>query len=219
MRIALAGHYAVLQKAVEAHDGYVFDTTGDGLYAVFSDATHAVAAGLQAQADLQAVSWGEVGQLKVRMALRTGKVKQRGGHFVGPALRQCARLLAIGHGGQTLLSHTTAELVREALPVGASLRALGTHRLKDFASPEPVFELLHPALPAVFPPLKSKWFQRWRRYATRLKAFPVRPAILTAAAWVKASLLEQMAARSDDRFRLLTGGSRTHLSAAAKGCS
>src|SRR5207247_1036578 len=71
------------------------------------------------------------------------------------AVNHCARLRAVGHGGQTLLSQTTAALVREDLPAEASLRELGAHRLKDLQRAEPIFELVHPELPAAFPPLRS----------------------------------------------------------------
>src|ERR1043166_8008525 len=41
------------------------------------------------------------------------------------------------------------------MPAGASLRDMGLHRLKDLQQPEQLFQLLHPALPADFPPLRS----------------------------------------------------------------
>ena len=63
--------------------------------------------------------------------------------------------MAIGHGGQILLSRATRDLVDEALPPGAGIRALGTHRLKDLAEPTEVYQLVHPDLQAEFPPLKS----------------------------------------------------------------
>ncbi|HEV2579293.1 MAG TPA: NB-ARC domain-containing protein, partial [Ktedonobacteraceae bacterium] len=50
---------------------------------------------------------------------------------------------------------TTAALARDDLPPGASLRELGTHRLKDLQRAEPLFQLVHPDLPAEFPPLRS----------------------------------------------------------------
>ena len=70
-------------------------------------------------------------------------------------VNRCARLRAIGHGGQVLLSAVLAELVQENLPQGAYLRDLGVHRLKDLAAPERVFQLSHPELRAEFPPLNS----------------------------------------------------------------
>ena len=54
-----------------------------------------------------------------------------------------------------LLSDVTQGLVRDVLPANASLRDLGQHRLKDLGRPETVFQLLHPSLPAEFPPLHS----------------------------------------------------------------
>ena len=63
--------------------------------------------------------------------------------------------MSAGHGGQTLLSLAAQELTRDALPASASLRDLGPHRLKDLGRPETVFQLLHPSLPAQFPPLNS----------------------------------------------------------------
>jgi len=63
--------------------------------------------------------------------------------------------MSIGHGGQTLLSTITADLVRDQLPSGAAVRDLGEHRLKDLVRSEHVYQLTHPNLPADFPPIKS----------------------------------------------------------------
>ena len=78
-----------------------------------------------------------------------------GARYFGLPLVRCARLMATAHGGQTVLSAAVAEVVRDALPAGAALRDLGAHRLKDLERPERVAQLLHPELPADFPPLRS----------------------------------------------------------------
>jgi predicted ATPase/class 3 adenylate cyclase/DNA-binding SARP family transcriptional activator len=96
-----------------------------------------------------------VGPLRVRMALHTGAAEERDEDYFGPALNRIARLLDIAHGGQILLSLATQELARDQLPGDASLRDLGEHRLRDLARPERIFQLLHPALPGDFPPLRS----------------------------------------------------------------
>src|SRR5262249_441297 len=75
--------------------------------------------------------WGEIGPLRVRMGLHTGEVERQGDHYFGAALYRCGRLSNAAHGGQVLLSSATADLVREALPIGAELRDLGDHRLRD----------------------------------------------------------------------------------------
>ena len=95
------------------------------------------------------------GPLRVRMALHTGEAELREGDYFGPALNRTARLMAVGAGGQCLLSQATAALVQEQLPAQVSLRDLGEHRLKDLVRPERVYQIVAPDLPADFPPLKS----------------------------------------------------------------
>jgi AAA domain len=56
---------------------------------------------------------------------------------------------------ETALSEAVTVLVRDALPPGAALRDLGEQRLKDLLRSERLFQLLHPALPTAFPPLRS----------------------------------------------------------------
>src|SRR5688572_6744095 len=157
MKGALARHYSVLQKAVEAHAGRVVETTGDGILAVFGTAVDGVAAALAAQKTLIAEGWDELkpDAIRVRMGLHTGEPDLQEGGYSGPVLNRAARLMSIGYGGQILLSMITADLLRDQLPGGASLRDLGEHRLKDLVRPEHVYELIHSDLPSDFPALKS----------------------------------------------------------------
>ncbi|MDP9243864.1 MAG: tetratricopeptide repeat protein [Chloroflexota bacterium] len=155
MGAALARHHVLFEDIVERHDGAIFETVGDAVYVVFARPDDAIAAALDAQRALGAEDWGPIGRVAVRIALHTGQVERRGDHYFGPALFRAARLQALGHGEQTLLSGVTARLVADALPHGASLRDLGTHRLKDLGEPEQVFQLVHPELRPDFPALKS----------------------------------------------------------------
>ncbi|HVG98400.1 MAG TPA: tetratricopeptide repeat protein, partial [Chloroflexota bacterium] len=154
-RAALARHHAILRRAVEAHQGYVFETLGDGIFAAFEHSSGGVGAALDGQLALQAEPWGETGPLRVRMGLHTGEVELWGDHYFGPPLYRCGRLMALAHGGQVLLSEITTDLVRDALPEGAGLQALGEHQLRDLSRPEPIYQLLHADLPATFPPLRT----------------------------------------------------------------
>ncbi|MDQ6781313.1 MAG: hypothetical protein M3Z37_09220, partial [Candidatus Eremiobacteraeota bacterium] len=88
-------------------------------------------------------------------AVHTGDTQERDGDYFGPAVNRVARLLAIGHGGQVLVSGVAAELAQSALPSQVVLRDLGTHRLRDLTHPEQVFQLKAPDLPSEFPPLRS----------------------------------------------------------------
>ncbi len=153
---ALQRHDEILRRAVEAFGGRVFKTVGDAFCAVFARAEDAVAAAVRAQHDLAGADFSSVGGLRVRMALHTGSCDERDGDFFGPPLNRVARLVTIGHGGQILLSAVTFELVRGALPPGATACDLGSHRLKDLERAERVYQLSVPGLAADFPALRSE---------------------------------------------------------------
>lgn len=155
MSVALSRHDALLRAAIETNRGQIFKTMGDAFCAAFTGALDALAAALAAQSALHADPWSEVGGMAARMALHSGTFEERSGDYFGPALNRIARLVTIGHGGQVLLSQAACDRVREVLPTGVSLRELGAHRLKNLKEPEQVFQLLHPNLPAEFPPLRS----------------------------------------------------------------
>lgn len=155
MQVALALHDSVVRTAILRSSGVVFKTVGDAFYAAFSRAQDALDAAVSAQLALIGQEWGEIGRLKVRMAVHTGDAEQRDGDYFGPALNRVSRLLAIGHGDQILCSLAAFELVRDRLPENVTLGSLGLHRLKDLNRPEQVFLAAHPGLPTEFPPLKS----------------------------------------------------------------
>src|SRR5918998_5534837 len=155
MRSALARHDGIVRSAIEDRGGFVFKTVGDAFCAAFSSATDAVEAALVAQRTLQAKPWEEGSPIRARMALHTGVVDERSGDYFGPPVNRVARLLSAGHGGQSLLSLATQELVRDALPDGARLDDLGEKRLKDLFRPERVFQITTPDLPSEFPLLRT----------------------------------------------------------------
>ena len=156
MRAALARHDALLRRAIGARGGHVFKTVGDAFCAAFPTAPDALAAALEAQRALHLERWPDPVKLRVRMALHTGTVEVRDGDYFGTPLNRVARLLAAGHGGQTLLSEAMHDLCRDHLPPLASIKPLGEHGLKDLARREAVFQLCHPDLPQAFPPLQSQ---------------------------------------------------------------
>ncbi len=154
MQLALAQHDAILRNAIEANNGWLFKTTGDGAHAAFALAADALTAGLAAQRALTVHAWGEL-RIKARMALHSGAAELRDGDYFGPVLNRTARLMAAGHGGQILLSLATEELVRDHLPANTALRDMGERRLKDLVRPERVYQVITPELPADFPPLQT----------------------------------------------------------------
>ncbi len=157
MKAALARHDRLLREAVEAHNGHVVKTTGDGCHAVFAFAADALEAIVQAQQALAAESWADIAPdaLHIRAGLHSGETELRAGDYYGSAVNRAARIMSIGHGGQVLLSGLTVALLDERLPEGVTLRELGEVRLRDLSRPERVFQLVIDDLRADFPPLKS----------------------------------------------------------------
>jgi len=155
MQHAVRRHDELLQETIAAHGGVVFKTVGDAFCAAFSRPEDAVAAALESQKRLRSEDFSAVGGLHVRGALHTGTTDERNGDYFGPTVNKVARLLAVGHGGQILLSGVTADLVHDKLPANVALRDLGRHRLKDLAEPTAVVQLTAPELPLDFPVLRS----------------------------------------------------------------
>lgn len=160
MHALLARHDTLLGTAIDVHGGVVFKTVGDAFYAAFTNAPAALNAALAAQRALHAEDWSGDEPLRVRMALHTGSVEAQNGDYFGRPLNRIARLLSAGHGGQTLVSGVTEELIRDSLPPGISLRDMGEARLKDLLRSEHIFQVVAPDLPNEFPPLKTLDAQR-----------------------------------------------------------
>ena len=173
MKIGLQRHDELVGAAVEESGGLLFKHTGDGFCATFASPGIAALAARDMQLRLAAAEWGELGRLRVRVGIHVGEAEGRQGDWFGPALNRCARLTAIGHGGQILISGAAEALLAETLPPELGLRDLGVHRLRDLSHPEHVWQLTSRDLPADFPPLRSLDFFRGK---TAVPAEPVRRA-------------------------------------------
>jgi hypothetical protein len=155
MRAALVRHDQLLQGAIAAAGGYVFKTVGDAFCAAFQEASGAVAAAAAVQRAVAAEAWPEATPIRIRMGLHSGGCEERGGDYFGPTVNRAARLEAIAHGGQVVLSRATADLVESRLPDQVSLRDMGEHHLKDLGRVERVFQVCVEGLRDEFPPLLS----------------------------------------------------------------
>jgi predicted ATPase/class 3 adenylate cyclase len=140
---ALHEHRRILRRAFDAHGGAEVDTQGDAFFVAFARASDAVASVTQAQRALDG------GPIKVRMGLHSGEPRLTDEGYVGLDVHKGARIAAVGHGGQVLLSSATQALV------DAPVRDLGPHRLKDLTAPERIYQLEIEGLPSDFPLLKT----------------------------------------------------------------
>jgi len=149
---ALSGLNELIDELVGRFDGVrpVEQGEGDSFVAAFARARDGIGAALAIQQALAGAP------LRLRLGVHTGDVVRRDeGNYVGPAIIRTARLRNLAHGGQTVVSEATRELMADNLPAGVSLRDLGVHRLKDLSRPERVFQLCHPDLADAFPALRS----------------------------------------------------------------
>ena len=143
MADALELHDRVIAEKVEAFGGRLLKAKGEGdaTLTAFRRASDAVACAAELQRALLDTSWPGELDLRVRVALHTGEAHERAGDYFGPALNRAARLRGLARGGATVMSQTTAEIVRDRLPAGVELVDHGRRALRGLSRPENVFEL------------------------------------------------------------------------------
>ncbi len=150
-----ARHHAILNDAIAASDGYIFQSIGDAFCAAFHTAQDGLHAALAAQRALQREPWDET-PIKVRIGLHTGAAEFRDGDYHGYlTLVRVQRTMSVAHGGQVLLSDASAALLRGQLADDLKLREMGEHRLRDIITPERLWQIVAPDLLQDFPPLSS----------------------------------------------------------------
>jgi predicted ATPase/class 3 adenylate cyclase len=163
MREALAAHDGILRAAIEGNNGQVFKTIGDAFCAAFNALDDAISAARHAQTALNQLDSEPAGlQLRVRMAIHAGRADERDGDYFGPAVNRVARLLSVGHGGQTLLSEAAQSLIYGSSQTETSVKLLdlGFHNLQDISEPEHIFQICFADLQDEFPPLRSLIYLR-----------------------------------------------------------
>src|SRR3954454_7138522 len=152
----LRRHNEILRNAFLAHEGVEIDRQGDAFFFVFRSAGSAVAAAVAAQRSMESSAWPEDGRVRVRIGVHTGEPSVTSDGYVGFAVHQAARLGDLGHGGQILLSRTTAALVEHELPVDIGVLDLGETKLPGLDRPEAVFQCVADDLPERFPPIGAR---------------------------------------------------------------
>nr|WP_181428507.1 LuxR family transcriptional regulator [Mycolicibacterium moriokaense] len=191
MTAAVARLDRTLSDMIATHSGVrpVEQREGDNFVIAFSRASEAVACAI----DLQKAP---LAPIRLRIGVHTGEVQLRDeGNYVGPTINRTARLRDLAHGGQTVLSGATEEMVVEGLPADTWLMDLGTHQLRDLPRPERVLQLCHPDVRNEFPPLRTAKSHVPHNLPTQLTSFVGRGAQMED--------LQQILA--DNRLVTLTG--------------
>jgi predicted ATPase/class 3 adenylate cyclase len=155
MEDAVRRHDDLLRSMIAERGGRFVKQTGDGVFATFDDAGSAVSAAVAAQEGFASHDWASFGPLPVRMGVHSGTAVARADDYFGNEVNRTARLMAVAHGGQILVSGVTASLADADLGADVTLEDLGTHRLRDLSQPLQVYQVVTPALNRPFPPLHS----------------------------------------------------------------
>ena len=141
----------IVAELITKHDGVrpVEQGEGDSFVVAFTRASDAVACAL----DLQRA---DLAPIRLRIGVHTGDIQLRDeGNYVGPTINRCGRLRDLTHGGQTVLSGVTEEIILDQLPTGSWLTDLGTHQLRDLPRSQRIVQLCHPEVGNDFPPLRT----------------------------------------------------------------
>ena len=187
-------HRAILRAAFQEHRGVEQGTEGDSFFVTFASAREAVAAAATGQRALADEPWPDDGVIRVRMGLHTGESESIGGSLVGLDINRAARIAALAHGNQVVVSAATRSVVGDGLPAGTAWLDRGDHRLRDLDSTERLWQVSVAGLPDAFPPLRSG--------TARLGNMPTR---LTTFVGRDQELAEALALSAAGRLLTLTG--------------
>jgi predicted ATPase/class 3 adenylate cyclase/DNA-binding CsgD family transcriptional regulator len=191
MTEAVARLDATLSRLVDAHNGVrpAEQGEGDSFVIAFTRASHAVACAV-------ALQRAPLAPLRLRIGLHTGEIQLRDeANYIGPTINRTARVRDLAHGGQTVLTAATEQLVVDHLPQGAWLTDLGSHPLRDLPRPERILQLCHPDMRIEFPPLRS----------TKSAVAQTFPAQLTSFVGRTAEIAELRRVLAEHRLVTLTG--------------
>jgi predicted ATPase len=180
----------------------------------FQRAGDGVAAAVEAQRGFLTEAWPAGLELRVRMGLHTGEPEERDGDYLGPPLNRAARLMSAAHGGQIVVSATTAEMLW-SVP-GIELVDLGSLDLRGVSDPIHAFRVSAEGVPWLeraprtvrtpvgnLPVPVDEWFGPLADLHRRVASLPIRRLVtLTGTGGVgKTRLALEEAALAADEFR------------------
>lgn len=150
---AMHTHEKLLRETIEEFGGIFIKAAGDGIFAAF-ETGDSLGCAVEMQRRLAHHDWGEVRELRVRIALHAGQAELSQGDYFGLEVSRTNRILNAAWGGQILISPQVLRAC--AMPAGATLIDHGAHILKDLSEPQYIYELRHPDLPnRQYPALRS----------------------------------------------------------------
>ena len=144
----------LLDASAVAAGGSVVETRADEFFAVFAGAQQGVEAAVEMQRRLAARHWEDDAEVRVRIGMHSGEPTPTEGNYLGLPVHTAARISAIAHGGQVLVSADTRTAARSTGLTGVRFQGLGDVRLRGLPDPVAVYQLAAKGLRAKFPPLR-----------------------------------------------------------------
>ena len=144
----LAEHRRLVRDAIARQGGHEVDTQGDAFFVAFAGAKQGVLCALEIQRALAGHEWPAGALVRVRIGIHTGHAVPAEGVYTGLAVHRAARICAVAHGGQVLVSQATQTIIEdeEEEEPGFTLLDLGERTLKDLGRPVRLFQLAAPGL-------------------------------------------------------------------------
>ena len=155
---ALGGSYPAVLTQVRTHireavlkaGGRQVEARADEFVAVFERPIDAVTAAVDMQRSMANHSWPNAQDVRIRVGLHTGNITLTESGYVGLTVHVAARIMAAAHGGQVLVSDTTAGL-SEAIDE-IEFRSVGSHQLRGLEGKQKLLQVEVDDLSTDFPP-------------------------------------------------------------------
>jgi class 3 adenylate cyclase len=133
---ALSGHDRVVRRRVDANDGHIIKSQGDGFMIAFAEPVRAVRAAVAIQRDLAGDRKLRAVPIRVRIGIHAGVAVHRDGDLFGRNVALTARVASAADGGEILVTDEVSEAVADEPGIDlldareVDLKGLpGSHRL------------------------------------------------------------------------------------------
>ena len=134
---ANARHVALLTDVIDRNGGAVVRTEGDAVFAAFASAASALRPPSRGSGRSRGEPWPAGLSVAVRMALHSGDTHLSGPDYGGFEVNRAARIAAVGHGNQILLSKATYQLVETNCPAASRRGTWATTCSRTCRGPKP----------------------------------------------------------------------------------
>ena len=146
---------SMLRDAAVRFDGSVVETRADEFFAVFERPRSGVETAVAIQREVRARSWIDDLDVRIRIGIHSGYPTLADANYIGMPVHTAARISAVAHGGQILVSGDTREAARELAADGVRFRRLGEFRLRGLPDAVSLFQVAAKGLAVRFPELQA----------------------------------------------------------------